>query len=409
MIAEIVLLFVLLILSAYFSSTEMAYIAANKLKLEVKTKKKNLLSRNISYYLNNPNIFFSTILLGNNIVNIAFASLSAIILVAVFQLNEFEILIISTILLLILGELIPKYFAHETADVFIIISSPILRVITFILYPFIKLLSFISDKITSSSKSQKAENISYLFDKEDIKELLDEGHKAGKVHSHEKSIIEKVIDLGEQKVYEAMRPRTEIVGVEINSTIEEVHQTFIESGYSKLIVYEENLDNIKGVILAKDLFSKPENINQVIREIKFYPETKKSLEVLNELLESKLSIAVVVDEFGGTAGIVTMEDIIEELFGEIKDEYDVEENICRKISRDTFLISGKVEIDHLNEKYKVGVPEGDYETVAGYIENRIGRIPKQGESFLIDNYDIIIVKATPTKIELVKLIVRNES
>lgn len=409
MIAEIVLLFVLLILSAYFSSTEMAYIAANKLKLEVKTKKKDFISRNISYYLNNPNIFFSTILLGNNIINIAFASLSAIILVTVFQLNEFEILIISTILLLFLGELIPKYFAHETADIFIILSSPVLRVITLILYPFIKLLSFISDKITLGSKAQKAENISYLFDKEDIKELLDEGHKAGKVHTHDKNIIEKVIDLGEQKVYEAMRPRTEIVGVEINSTIEEVHQTFIESGYSKLIVYEENLDNIKGVILAKDLFSKPENINQVIREIKFYPETKKSLEVLNELLESKLSIAVVVDEFGGTAGIVTMEDIIEELFGEIKDEFDVEENICRKVSQDTYLISGKVEIDHLNEKYKIGIPEGDYETIAGYIENRIGRIPKQGESFLIDNYDILIVKATHTKIELVKLIVRNES
>lgn len=409
MIAEIVLLFVLLILSAYFSSTEMAYIAANKLKLEVKTKKKDFISRNISYYLNNPNIFFSTILLGNNIINIAFASLSAIILVAVFQLSEFEILIISTILLLFLGELIPKYFAHETADVFIILSSPVLRVITFILYPFIKLLSFISDKITSGNKTQKAENISYLFDKEDIKELLDEGHKAGKVHTHDKNIIEKVIDLGEQKVYEAMRPRTEIVGVEINSTIEEVHQTFIESGYSKLIVYEENLDNIKGVILAKDLFGKPQNINQVIREIKFYPETKKSLEVLNELLESKLSIAVVVDEFGGTAGIVTMEDIIEELFGEIKDEYDVEENICRKVSKDSYLISGKVEIDHLNEKYKIGIPEGDYETIAGFIENRIGRIPKQGESFLIDNYDILIVKATQTKIELVKLIVRNES
>lgn len=409
MIAEIVLLFVLLILSAYFSSTEMAYIAANKLKLEVKTKKKDLLSRNISYYLNNPNIFFSAILLGNNIVNIAFASLSAIILVAVFQLSEFKILLISTVLLLFLGELIPKYFAHETADVFIIISSPVLRAITFILYPFIKLLSFISDKITLGSKTQKAENISYLFDKEDIKELLDEGHKAGKVHIHDKNIIEKVIDLGEQKVYEAMRPRTEIVGVEINSTIEKVHQTFIESGYSKLIVYEENLDNIKGVILAKDLFSKPQNINQVIREIKFYPETKKSLEVLNELLESKLSIAVVVDEFGGTAGIVTMEDIIEELFGEIKDEYDVEENICRKVSKDSYLISGKVEIDHLNEKYKIGIPEGDYETIAGYIENRIGRIPKQGESFLIDNYDILIVKATQTKIELVKLIVRNES
>lgn len=408
MVTEIVLLFILLILSAYFSSTELAYIAANKLKLEVKTKKKNIFSKSVSYYLNNPNVFFSTILLGNNVVNIAFASLSAIILSSLLQLNEFEILIVSTILLLFLGELIPKYFAHEAADIFIILSSPILRIITIILYPFIKPLSFISDKVTSGSKSQKAENISYLFDKEDIKELLNEGHKAGRVHSHEKRIIEKVIDLGEQKVYEAMRPRTEIVGVEINSSIEEVHQKFIESGFSKLIVYEDNLDNIKGVILAKDLFSSPKNISQVIREIKFYPETKRSLEVLNELLESKISIAVVVDEFGGTAGIVTMEDIIEELFGEIKDEYDVEENICRRISRDTYLISGKVEIDHLNEKYKIGIPEGDYETVAGYIEYRLGRIPKQGESFLIDNFDFIVVRATHTKIDLVKLIVRNE-
>lgn len=205
-----------------------------------------------------------------------------------------------------------------------------------------------------------------------------------------------------------MRPRTEIVGVEIHSSIEDVHKSFIDSGYSKLIVYEENLDNIKGVILAKDLFTNPKTITEVLREIKFYPETKRSLEVLNELLESKISIAVVVDEFGGTAGIVTMEDIIEELFGEIKDEYDIEEHICRRISRDTYLISGKVEIDHLNEKYKIGIPEGDYETVAGYIENRLGRIPKQGESFLIDNYDLIIVKATQTKIELIKLIVRNE-
>lgn len=408
MVNEIVLLFILLILSAYFSSTELAYIAANKLKLEVKTKKKNIFSKSVSYYLNNPNVFFSTILLGNNVVNIAFASLSAIILSSLLQLNEFEILIVSTILLLFLGELIPKYFAHETADVFVIISSPVLRLITFILYPFIKLLSFISDKITSSSKSQKAENLSFLFDKDDIKELVDESHKAGKVHSHEKNIIEKVIDLGEQKVYEAMRPRTEIVGAEINSSIEEVHHKFIESGFSKLIVYEDNLDNIKGVILAKDLFSNPKNISQVIREIKFYPETKRSLEVLNELLESKISIAVVVDEFGGTAGIVTMEDIIEELFGEIKDEYDVEENICRRISRDTYLISGKVEIDHLNEKYKIGIPEGDYETIAGYIEYRLGRIPKQGESFLIDNFDFIVVRATHTKIDLVKLVVRNE-
>lgn len=408
MFTEIFLLIILLVLSAYFSSTEMAYIAANKLKLEVKTRKKDLVSKNVAYYINNPNTFFSTILLGNNIVNIAFASLSAVILSSLFHLNEIQILSITTILLLFFGELIPKYFAHETADFLIIISSSVLRIITVILFPLIKALAFISDKLTSNVSSQKAENISQLFDKEDIKALLDEGHKAGKVLPQEKNIIEKVIDLGEQKVYEAMRPRTEIVGTEIHSSIDDVQKAFIDSGYSKLIVYEENLDNIKGVILAKDLFTNPKTITEVLREIKFYPETKRSLEVLNELLESKISIAVVVDEFGGTAGIVTMEDIIEELFGEIKDEYDVEENICRRISRDTYLISGKVEIDHLNEKYKIGIPEGDYETIAGYVENRIGRIPKQGESFLIDNYDIIVVKATQTKIELLKLIVRNE-
>jgi CBS domain containing-hemolysin-like protein len=386
----------------------MAYIASNKLKLEVKTRKKDFLSRNISYYLNNPNIFFSTILLGNNIVNISFASLSAVILVAVFNLSEFQVLLVSTILLLFLGELIPKYFAHEAADLMITVYSPILRIVTVILYPFIKLLSFISEKIISGVKSQKAENISFLFDKDDIKVLLDEGHKAGTVHSHERNIIEKVIDLGEQRVYEAMRPRTEIVGVELSSSIEEVHRTFIESGFSKLIVYEDNLDNIKGVILAKDLFNKPQSINQVLREIKFFPETKKSLEVLNELLESKISIAVVVDEFGGTAGIVTMEDIIEELFGEIKDEFDVDENICRRISKNEYLLSGKVEIDHLNEKYNLNLPEGNYETIAGFIEDRLGRIPKPGESFLIDNFTIVIVRATSTKIDLIKLIQRNE-
>ncbi len=408
MFTEIILLAVLLTLSAYFSSTEMAYIAANKLKLELKTKKKDLFAKNVAYYFNNPNIFFSTILLGNNIVNIAFASLSTLIFASLFQLNEIQILSVTTILLLFFGELIPKYFAHETADLLIIFSSSVLRVISVILFPFIKILTFISDRLTSGVSSQKAENISHLFDKEDIKALLDEGHKAGKVLAQEKNIIERVIDLSEQRVYEAMRPRTEIVGIESRSTIEQVHKTFIDSGYSKLIVFEENLDNIKGVVLAKDLFGNPKGISEILREVKFYPETKKSIEVLNELLESKISIAVVVDEFGGTAGIVTMEDIIEELFGEIKDEYDVEEHICRRISKDTYLISGKVEIDHLNEKYKIGVPEGDYETIAGYIENRIGRIPKQKESFLIDQYDIIIVKATQTKIELIKLIVRNE-
>lgn len=403
MFTEIILLAFLILLSGFFSGTEMAYIVTNKLKLEVKARKKNIFFRNAYYFVKHPQIFFSAILIGNNIVNIGFASLSALLLASFFGLDEFEILIVSTLLLLFIGEMIPKYFARELADIYYTPSSFLLRGVAFILWPFIWFLSHIS-KLLMERKKESAEQMMHLFDKEDFIFLIDEGHKAGAIEKTEKSIIEKVLEIGEQKVYEAIRPRTEIVGIDINDPIEKAYDIFIESGYSKIIVYEDNLDNIKGVILAKDLFTKPDSIKTILREIKFYPETKKSLEILNELLESKLSIAVVVDEFGGTAGIVTMEDIIEELFGEIKDEYDVEENICRKTSDNTYLISGKVEVDHINEKYNLGIPDGNYETLAGYVQENLGRIPKPGETIFIDDFQIFVARASKTKIDLLKVI-----
>ncbi len=232
-------------------------------------------------------------------------------------------------------------------------------------------------------------------------------HKAGKVKKEESSFITKVFDFSEQKVYEAMRPRTEIVGISINDSVEHAVNLFIESGYSKVIVYEDNLDNIKGFILAKDLFSEPKQIKDIIREVYFYPETKKSLEILNEFLSSNVSIAVVVDEFGGTAGIVTMEDIIEELFGEIKDEYDIEETICRKIAKDSYIISGKVEIDHINDKFDLKFPIGYYETVAGFIIEKLGYIPKPDETVTIDDYKFLIIRADKVRIDLVKLTLIN--
>ena len=210
-----------------------------------------------------------------------------------------------------------------------------------------------------------------------------------------------------------MKPRTEIVGIEIKKDINEALSVFIDSGFSKLPVYEDNFDNIKGVLLAKDLFQSPQNIKDVLREVSFIPETKKSFEVLNDFLEKRNSIAIVVDEHGGTAGIVTMEDILEELFGEIKDEFDVDEEICRKISTDSYIISGKVEVDHINEKYStaggLNIEEGTYETLAGFITNKIGRIPAQGEIITIGNLKIQIIRANAQKIELVKLIVLHTS
>jgi CBS domain containing-hemolysin-like protein len=255
------------------------------------------------------------------------------------------------------------------------------------------------------TSSVKTDNIYHLFDKEDIKGLVKESESAGIVDKKDSELINKVIELGDQRVYEAMTPRTEIVGVEINKNIDEVLSVFIDSGFSKVPVYEENLDNIKGIILAKDLFKSPETIKEILREVSFIPESKKSFDVLNDFLEKRNSIAIIVDEHGGTAGIITMEDILEELFGEIKDEFDVDEDICRRVAKDSYIISGKVEIDHINEKYNLFIEEGDYETLAGFVTTKLGRIPAQGEIVKVGNFKIQIIRSTVQRLELVKLTV----
>ncbi|MFZ2324280.1 MAG: hemolysin family protein [Ignavibacteriaceae bacterium] len=407
MVENLIILVILLLLSAFFSSTELAFIVSNKLKIEVKARKKNFAAQSAYHFVKDNQDFYSTILIGNNIVNVAFASLATVLLADYMGWNEYEILFAITIVTLIFGELLPKFVAREDADSFILIFSIPLRIISFIISPLTKITKQLL-KLLTEKKQEAAQNITRLFDKDDFIILIDEGHRAGKFKKEESNIITKVFDFTEQKVYEAMRPRTEITGIELSSSIKDAVNLFIESGYSKLIVYEENLDNIKGVILAKDMFSNPSDIKSATREIPFYPETKKSLEILNEFLNSNVSIAVVVDEFGGTAGIVTMEDIIEELFGEISDEYDIEETICRKVSKDSFILSGKVEIDHINDKYDLNFPIGDYETIAGFIIEKLGYIPKSNETVTIDNYKFLIIRANKVKIDIVKLTLKKD-
>jgi putative hemolysin len=407
LINDLLILIFLLLLSAFFSAAEIAFILSNKIKLEIKARKKNFAAQSALYFSQNPQNFFTTMLIGINVATIAFASISAVLLSTLFNLDEFSILIISTLVLLFLGELIPKYLAREVADRFILFTSIPLRMVSFILYPFIKLFAWISSLLTQRAPSNDI-GINSLFNRESIDSLVKESHEAGIVDRKESDIISKVLNLADQRVYEAMRPRTEIVGVEITQTIDEAISIFIDSGYSKLPVYEESVDNIKGVIYSYDIFKAPENVQAITRKILFVPETKKSFEMLNEFLSNRISIAVVVDEFGGTAGLVTMEDIIEELFGEIRDEYDVEENICRKIAEKSFLISGKVEIDFINEKYNLKLPTGDYETIAGYIITSLGRIPIQGENIKIDHFNFLIARASNKNIEVVKLIIESD-
>ena len=407
MVEKLILLVIFILLSAFFSASEMAYIIANKLKIEIKARKKNPAAISAHYFKMYPQTFFSTILLGNNIVSIALASLSTIFLSVIFGWSELTILILSSTALLIFGELIPKYFARENADRIYLVASLPLRFIFVILYPFVRAASLFSDKLTGTM-SREADAVGKLFERENIKGLVRESEKAGVVDKKEGDIIEKVIELGEQRVYEAMTPRTDIVAVDITQPISDVLGVFIESGYSKLPVYEDDQDNMKGILLSKDMFKNPDSIQSIMRDVSFIPETKKSLEVLNEFLGGKITIAIVVDEFGGTAGIVTMEDILEELFGEIIDEFDVDEHIFRKIAPSTFIISGKYEIDQINENSELKIEEGDYETIGGYIISKLGRIPALGETVVIGRFTILIARATAQRIDVIKLIEKPE-
>lgn len=404
---DLIILFLLALLSAFFSSSELAFVYTNKIKIEIWARKDNYAAKNVNYFVNNPNNFFATILIANNVVNIAFASLATVFLMKLYAFSDISILLISSSLLLIFGELIPKYMAMEYSERLILLSILPIRVLYFIIYPLVKITGGFSSWITKSENIRE-DNYLSLIAKEDIHELINESSEAGTVSEDETDIINKIIDLGDQKVHEVMTPRTDIVGIEAESSIDEALHVFIESGYSKLPVYEGSSDNIKGLIFAYDMFKKPEKLNSVLRETIFVPETKKSLDMLNEFLEKRISLAIVVDEFGGTAGLVTLEDVIEEMFGEIRDEYDSEEVICRKVDEDTFVISGKYEIDRLNEEFLLNIPEGDYETIAGFITSKIGKIPKKGETIVVEKYKITIIHSDNTKINTVKLLIASE-
>lgn len=391
-----------LIGSAYFSATEIAFVVANKIKIEIRAKQNVFGAQAARKIIKNPEEVFVTILVANNIVNITFASFFSLYLQQNFHLSEISTLILTTLIILTFGEIIPKAFTQEVADIAILYFSYPFRLFKTVLFPIVKLLEFISTYILKKLKIDF--NLPQILEKEDIKILLKESLEAGAVDKEDKKIIDRVIELGDQKVSEAMRPRTEIVACEINASIEELYQIFIDSGYSKIPIYEGSLDTIKGVVYLNDLFTDFEHITEIMKPINFYPETKPSIELLKEFISEGISIGIIVDEYGGTSGLVTTEDLIEELLGEIKDEYDIDENICRKIAENTYLISGRVEIDAIHENIAVQIPEGKYETISGYIMNRLGKIPSEGEEFVIDNFKFAVIKATPNRIELVKLV-----
>ncbi|MDI6778713.1 MAG: hemolysin family protein [Bacteroidota bacterium] len=408
MITDIIFLIILLVLSALYAGSEIVFVVANKLKLEVKAKRKYLLAEQSLALISNPQKYFTISLVGNNVVNVAYSSLAALIFTYLFNLDSFVILAITASTVLVFGEIIPKNFFRDNADAYVPFFTVFLLISQVFLFPFIFITTKIF-KIFASIFKLSLEPEKYSYSKEDIFHIIKEGEQAGMLQDDSASYLTKTIGLKDVPIREVMIPRIELAGIWKNAPLEKIYQKFIETNYSSIVVYDENIDNIVGVIYAKDLFKKIDNVKSIIKEIFYVPESKSCTELLQQFFIMEQSIAVVVDEFGGTAGIVTVEDILEEIIGEIEEPGETEQLLQQKVDESTYLFSGRLEIDVINETFDIKIPAGSYVTLSGYVCEKIGRVPKTSEVVEIDDYTITILKATRTKIDKLKLEIKPPS
>ncbi|GAB4457380.1 MAG: hemolysin family protein [Bacteroidales bacterium] len=407
------LIIVLLLLSAIFSGLEIAFITTDKLRLEIDKKQDKWYANILNPIFANPKKFIATLLIANNLVLVIYGIFSSDILnykLSPLTQNTILILIItsfiSTIFILFFGEFIPKSIFMLRANSLLYVFSLPSVILFYLFYPitwfFIGLSDVFIRLIYRKSKNVSSE---LVFSKYDLYQMVHNSvtnEEKQEDLDYELKIFHNALTFDKVKLKECIVPRTEIAAIEMNAPIQQIKDKFIETGYSKLLVYKDNMDNIVGYVHIGDIFSNPTELKQIIREIIIVPETLTANKLLSEFIQKKKSIALVVDEFGGTSGIVTIEDVLEEIFGEINDEHDTEDFIDKKIKENEYIFSGRLEIDSLNEKYNLSIPESDeYETLAGFILFHHNSIPKPNETIKIASFTIKIIKVTNTKIELV--------
>jgi len=401
---------------------EIAFVASNKLRLELSKKKGDFTSQILSIYTENPGQYIVTMLIGNNIALVIYGIIMAMVLepvISVYTKSDTSILaiqtILSTILILVIAEFIPKTIFRINANGLLKIFSLPIFFFYLIFYPISKFTIWLSRiilrrfmRIKLSEKSNER-----VFGKPDLDYLVSEAQEEANMDHEEDpnlKIFQNALDLSNVKLRECMIPRTELVALEEDTGIEELHNSFIESGLSKILIFKESIDNIIGYVNMKDLFGEFTSIKAYLVPLEIVPESMHANKLLKMFVDEKMKIALVVDEFGGTSGIVTIEDILEEIFGEIIDEHDTIELFEKTIAENEFIFSGRLEIDYLNEKYKLHLPnKDDFETLAGLIFHYNESIPKLNHHIDIGSYRCKVLKVSETRIELVQISILDPS
>ncbi len=408
MLTQIIVLVVLILFNAYFAATEIAFISLNDAKIEKEAKEGNKKAKNILKMLKSPSKFLATIQIGITLAGFlssafasdAFADKLAPILnswMPFLSLDTWRgiaivlITIILSFFTLVFGELVPKRLAMKYYEKISYATIGVIRGISVVTAPFVKLLTFSTNMISKLFGVGEAEE--EVVTEEEIKMMIDEGEEKGTIERGEKQLLNNVFEFNDIIVSEVMTPRTEMYAIDINNDIYDSLDEIDEFKYSRIPVYEDNIDDIKGILFIKDIIkplkdNKRIDIKNIIREPYFVPESKDIDELFKEMQSNKVQIAIAIDEYGGTAGLITMEDIIEELVGNIFDEYDDEEIDYKKIDDNTYILSGAITSYELKKIFDIEFPEGDYETLSGYLIDKLGRIPDEDEHPIIEDENL---------------------
>ena len=424
MIITNIVIFICLILSAFFSGMEIAYVSANKIYLEIEKQQSSLNAKLLNFITKNPSRFIATMLVGNNISLVIYGIFMGDRILQLFfpeiLLGEaigirvvFIQTVFSTIIILLTAEFLPKVFFQQFSNLFMKIFAFPTAIFYALFAPITSMIIIISDFILIKFFKTKGDQVQLTFSKIELGNYIEEQLESTKDMDNvdsEIQIFQNALDFSELKVREAMVPRTEIVATEITASLSYIKKLFTSSGLSKIPVFEDSIDEILGYVHAFEMFKKPTDLKKILLPVAFVPETMKISEVLKLLTKQRKSIAVVLDEYGGTSGIITVEDIIEELFGKIEDEHDQVALYEKELQEGLYEFSARLEVDYINQNYELDLPENEfYETLGGLIVYLKEEIPSKGTLIELENYDLEIIEVSSTKIERVLVRVKEEN
>ena len=417
MLTSVILIVLMLLLSAFFSGMEIAFTSKNRLKLEIDRKQSRMFDRIADIFSRHPGQYITTILVGNNIALVIYSLYMSLLLRGIFYALGWESIArngsvaietaVSTVIIIFFAEFLPKSVFRNNPNFYYRALAPVIYFFYLLLYRIARLTTLISHGILRlTGRRVEERTTTHSFDREDLASLLDTNSSEPRPEpDNELKLFQNALDFADLRVRDCMVPRVDVEAVDIDdTTIEQLTARFVDSKYSRIFVWRKSIDNIIGYINSKSLFTRPASISDVMMQVNFVPETMPLQLVLQNFIKHRTNIAVVIDEFGGTAGVISLEDVLEQIFGEIEDEHDVPDLTEKQVGPDEYVLSCRLEVKYLNEKYGLGIEESrEYDTLAGFIIFNYEGIPTAGETVFVGGLQVRILRTTRSRIDLARV------